>query len=508
MSVSAGTTLPLTAAQREIWIAEQRLGQANRVFRVGDYLEIHGRVDPVLFEQALLLVVAEAEALHVRFAEERGEVRQVMRGPGDWTPAWVDLSAEQDPERAAREWLEAAVARPMSLAEDRLFEYALLRLSPNRFYWYQGYHHAVMDAFGSLLITRRVADVYTALAQGRPVDPSPFGSLSDLVSADQQYRESAQFIRDRAYWMQHFADRPEPTGLIGRPSTTPDRYLRHTAGLDPAELTDLRAAGRRARVPWSHLVIAATAVYLHRTTGASTVVLGLPVTARLDLVQRRTPGTASNVLPLRLSLRPDMTLRELLDGIGERVHELGGHQRYRAEDLQRDLDLPGSMGTWYAPVVNVMSFDYALTFAGLPITAHNLSSGLVGDLTLAVWDRRDGTCPTVDLNAHPELCRDDELAAHHRRLLTVLRTLTTAETSLPVGRIDLLADEERAALLAAPNDVPEASKATLPGLFEAQAAAHPDAAAVVSGRTTTTYQELNEHANQLAHHLIAHGIGP
>ncbi|MGW3152629.1 condensation domain-containing protein, partial [Streptomyces sp. NPDC001177] len=318
-----------------------------------------------------------------------------------------------------------------------------------------------MDAFGSLLITRRVADVYTALAQGRPVDPSPFGSLSDLVSADQQYRESAQFIRDRAYWMQHFADRPEPTGLIGRPSTTPDRYLRHTAGLDPAELTDLRAAARRARVPWSHLVIAATAVYLHRTTGASTVVLGLPVTARLDLVQRRTPGTASNVLPLRLSLRPDMTLRELLDGIGERVHELGGHQRYRAEDLQRDLDLPGSMGTWYAPVVNVMSFDYALTFAGLPITAHNLSSGLVGDLTLAVWDRRDGTCPTVDLNAHPELCRDDELAAHHRRLLTVLRTLTTAETSLPVGRIDLLTDEERAALLAAPNDVPEASKATL-----------------------------------------------
>ncbi|MYW17046.1 AMP-binding protein, partial [Streptomyces sp. SID2955] len=522
LSVSAGTTLPLTAAQREIWIAEQRLGRANRVFRVGEYLEIHGRVDPVLFEQALRQVVAEAEALHVRFTEEHGEVRQVVHRPGDWSPELVDLGAEPDPGRAAREWLEAAVARPMRLAEGPLFEYALLRLGPDRFYWYQGYHHAVMDAFGSLLITRRVADVYTALAQGGPVGPSPFGSLSDLVAADQRYRTSEQFTRDQAYWTGHFADRPEPAGLVGRPSTTPERYLRHTAVLDPGELSGLRAAARRARAPWSHLVIAATAVYLHRMTGASTVVLGLPVTARLDQVQRRTPGTASNVLPLRPSLRPDTTLRELLDGIGERVLGLGGHQRYRAEDLQRDLGLPGNAGTWYAPVVNVMSFDYAVTFGGLATTAHNLSSGLVGDLTLAVWDRRDGTCPTVDLNVHPELCGDDELAAHHRRLLTVLRALSAAETSLPVGRIDLLTDEERAALLATPDHTPTTGTpgtatdtdtgagagATLPGLFETQAAAHPDAVAVISDTTTTTYRQLNEHANRLAHHLTHHGIGP
>ncbi|MCX4587513.1 non-ribosomal peptide synthetase [Streptomyces sp. NBC_01481] len=508
MSVSDRATLPLTAAQREIWIAEQRLGKANRVFRVGEYLEIHGQVDPVLFEQALLLVVAEAGALHVRFVEERGEVRQVVHELGDWSPSLVDLSEEPDPERAARDWLDAAVARPMDLAEDRLFEYALLRVDADRFYWYQGYHHAVMDAFGSLLITRRVADVYTALAQGRPVGPSPFGSLSDLLAADQNYRISDQFADDRAYWTERFADRPEPAGLVGRPTTTPERYLRHTAGLDPAELTELRNAARRARAPWSHLVIAATAVYLHRMTGASTVVLGLPVTARLNQVQRRTPGTASNVLPLRLSLRPDTTLGELLGQIGQRVFELGSHQRYRAEDLQRDLDLPGHVGTWYAPVVNVMSFDYAVTFAGLSATAHNLSSGLVGDLTLAMWDRRDGTGLTVDLNAHPEICPDRELAAHHRRLLTMLRTVTATAHSRPIGQIDLLTEEERAALLAIPDDVPPATETNLPGLFEARAVETPDAAAVVCGKTTLTYQELNERANRLAHLLAAHGIGP
>ncbi len=97
MSVSAGTTLPLTAAQREIWIAEQRLGRGNRVFRVGEYLEIHGGVDPELFAQALRLVVAEAEALHVRFVEGPGEVRQALQEPADWPLPVTDLSAEPDP---------------------------------------------------------------------------------------------------------------------------------------------------------------------------------------------------------------------------------------------------------------------------------------------------------------------------------------------------------------------------------------------------------------------------
>ncbi|MFD0278638.1 amino acid adenylation domain-containing protein, partial [Kitasatospora sp. NPDC127111] len=507
MSVNADSVLPLTAAQREIWIAEQRLPKANLVFRVGEYLEIHGQLDPALFEQALRLVVTEAEALHVRFTEEAGEVRQAVRPPTDWTPALVDLSAEADPEEAARDWLAAAAARPMDLRE-RLFEYALLRLGTDRHYWYQGYHHIVMDAFGSVLIARRTAEVYTALTEGRPVPPRTFGSLDGFLTADQNYRASEEFTRDREYWTGHFADRPEPTGIVARPSTVPDRYLRRSTALAPGESDGLREAARRARAPWSHLVIAAAAVHLHRVTGVTDVVLGLPVPARLDRLQRRTPGTASNVLPLRLTVRPELTLHQLLRQVAERIVELGRHQRYRSEDLQRDLDLPGGLGTWYAPVVNIMSFDAAPAFAGLASTAHSLSSGLVGDLALAVWDRRDGTGLTVDLNAHPELCPEPELAAHHGRFITALRAVAAAEPTQPLGRIDLLTAEERAAATAGAEETPPTSEATLPELFQARAAADPASVAVVCGGTTLTYGELDERANRLAHFLTARGAGP
>ncbi|WP_308282349.1 non-ribosomal peptide synthetase [Streptomyces lichenis] len=518
MSVSVGTELPVTAAQREIWMAEQRLPARNRVFRVGEYLEIHGRLDPVLCERALRLVVAEAQALHVRFAERGGEVRQTLREPGDWPLPVVDLSGHPDPGRAAREWLDEAVARPMDPAGDRLFAYALLRLGADRWYWYQGYHHAAMDAFGSLLVNRRVAEVYGALVAGRPVGPSPFGPLSALVEADRAYRASARLDADRAYWLARLADRPEPVGIVGRPTTVPDHYLRRSGRLSAEELAGLRALAARCRAPWSHLVIAATALRLHRTTGNPTVVLGLPVTARLDQVQRRTPGTASNVLPLRLTLRPESTLGELTAQVGRAVLELGRHQRYRAEDLQRELGLPGGIGGGYAPVVNVMSFDHALSFGGLPTTAHPLSSGLVGDLALAVWDRRDGAGPVVDLNAHPELCSQRELGFHHQGLLTALRAVARSAPSEPIGRIDLVTGAQRAALLAVPEVAEPGAEATLPELFEARVRATPDAVAVVGGGTSRTspeptyqeltYRELNARADRLARRLAAHGAGP
>ena len=45
-------------------------------------------------------------------------------------------------------------------------------------------------------------------------------------------------------------------------------------------------------------------------------------------------------------------------------------------------------------------------------------------------------------------------------------------------------------------------------LFEQQVEVTPDAIALVSSSASLTYHELNEQANQLAHYLCAHGVGP
>ncbi len=73
----------------------------------------------------------------------------------------------------------------------------------------------------------------------------------------------------------------------------------------------------------------------------------------------------------------------------------------------------------------------------------------------------------------------------------------------------MLTRAEREQILAGWNDtaalVPEA---TLPQLFEAQAARTPDAVAVTCQDTAVTYAQLNQRANQLARLLVARGARP
>ncbi|MFI0862141.1 amino acid adenylation domain-containing protein [Streptomyces smyrnaeus] len=516
--------LPLTAAQREIWLSEQHASQTGVALRVGEYLEICGPVDPVVFEAALRQVVAETDALRARLVLGDDGPVQTLEAELSWSLSVVDVGDEPDPEAAARGWIAQDLARPMEMAEGPLFSFALLELAPDRFWWSHMYHHAVMDSFGRSLVARRTAEVYTALARGRGIGRSPFGPLSVLVRADQKYRESPECAEDRRYWArqlegwQRAATIPPRLGFgaaehgvpgTEQPSHHPAPGTARTTEVHPFLCPQaLRAAARRAGITQNRFVIAAVALYIHRLTGTRDVVVGLAVAGRPDQVSRTTPGMLANGVPLRLTVRPDMSLGSLLAQVDDGVREAVAHQRYRGEDLHRELGLPRDAGTAFSPVVNLMGFPYDFTFDGHRCTAHQTSAGLFADLMIAVWDRRDDEGPQLQLRGAPEVYDDTALADHQRRLLRLLADLAECDPGLPLGTVDLLSADERQRLIGdgeAP--VRGAPAVPVPALFEEQVRSTPGAVAVSAADTTLTYGELNARANRFAHALIARGIG-
>ncbi len=506
---SDNTVLPLSAAQREIWLAEQKLSGENRVYKIGEYLAVYGPVDPVLFEAALRRVVGETDALHVRFVEGADGPQQVVTRLSEWPMPFVDISERNDPHAAALKWITADIKRPMLLDRGPLFGYALIKLAPDLFWWYQSYHHIVIDRFGFALIARRVAEVYNALAHQRSCPDRVFGSLRQLVDSDVIYRASDQFGQDRQYWMKRFTDRPDPVSLAGLHSGMPANSPHRTTSLSLSRVDRLQEAARRAEVRWSRLVIAAVAVYAYRLTGARDVVVGLPVTARTDPVLKRIPGLVSNVLPLRLSVRPDMRLSELIRQAATEVRGALKHQRYRGEDLHRDLGLPGSVGTLFTPVINIMPFDYDLCFSGYRTETHNVSLALVSDLIIEVVARKDGSGIRICWQASPETCSAEDLTAHQKRFINLLENFAVADLNQPIGRIDILSSQELTRLLIDYNNTAvELAETTFSALFESQVQASPEAVAAVFEDTTITYSQLNKRANKLAHTLIAKRIGP
>ncbi|NYV76462.1 amino acid adenylation domain-containing protein, partial [Streptomyces sp. UH6] len=511
MSRRDGDVLPLTAAQREIWLAEQSSRTPIPGYRVGECLEIHGPVDPELFEAALRRVVDEVDALHVTFADDGDGPRQILRESWDWAPVHLDLEAEPDPRAAAREWMERDLARPLDLGRDPLFGHALIRLSATEFLWYLNYHHVVLDAISASMVRQRVGEVYSALAEAGAVPPCPFGTLRDLVDSDAAYRSSADFTADRSYWTGRFADLPAPTRLSHTTATDPHRTLRVAGERELRTPEALRAAAGRAGVRWSRVVVAATALYAHRLSGAQDVVLALPVTARRgsgrDLMS--VPGTMSNVVPLRLTVRPDMPWGELVAQAAREVESAVAHERYRSEDLLRDLGAPGGIGTAFPLIVNIMAFNARPSFAGHPASVHHFVSGSTTDLAVWVFDYRDGNPPLLRLHGAPDAYGDDDLAAHQRRLLTLLDTVADCDPDQEVGRIDLLTPEEHREVVAlGTGPAAGAPDESLPELFREHVRSAPDLTALVCGDVSLTYAELDERANRLAQALMARGAGP
>src|SRR5690606_23146738 len=330
-----------------------------------------------------------------------------------------------------------------------------------------------------------------------------------VLAEEEAYRASEKFERDRAYWTERFADRPVAVSLSDGTAEPTADYLSRITVIPPDESAALAAGARRLRTAAPGLAIAATAAYVARMTGAEDVILGLAVGGRVTEASRETPAMLSTILPLRVAVRPDMTVEELVRTATRASARVLRHQRYRREDLLRDLRLLGERRRLHGPVINVMAFDYRLDFAGLPARTHAITTGPVDDLSINIYDNFDGTGVRVDFDAHPDLYTGDEVSAHLDRYVRLLKALGDADPSTPLRDIDLLDDAERALVLEEWNDTAlPVEPAVVPDLFEAQAARTPDAPAVTHGDLTLTYRELDERANRLAHHLIGRGVGP
>ncbi|GII00795.1 amino acid adenylation domain-containing protein [Planobispora takensis] len=518
-------TFPLTGAQAGIWFA-QRLDPDNPVYNTADRVDIRGPVDPAVLERALRRGLAEAEPLRLRFTEEPAQYLPECDSLRDSVTV-LDLRGEADPEAAAGQWIRADVRTPVDVVTGPLSGHALIRLAEDHFVWYLRAHHILIDAYALTMLVDRVAEIYSALVEGLPPGPSPFGGLLPVLEEEAAYRDSERHARDRAYWLDRMAGAPEPAGLAGVPAMSAREVVRHREALPATGHWEPLA--REARATWADVAAAGLAVYLGRLTGTTDVLIGLPLMNRSGAALR-VPCLTVNVLPLRLGVRPDVRLGDLVGQAARRVAEARRHSRYRIEDLRRDLGLSGSSRALFGPLLNIKPFGADVKFAGASAAVRNLAAGPVDDLAVALL--LDGDRLTLELDGNAALYSREDLAVHARRLARFLTSLALTPPDTPIGRLSLLTEDDEAAL-------PPGSRFTDSPLAEsrptgsrpveltgARAAAVPPVpptvvevlgerirltpgeTALTCGTESLTFGELGGRADRLARRLLARGAGP
>ncbi|MGW1728911.1 amino acid adenylation domain-containing protein, partial [Streptomyces sp. NPDC002306] len=507
MPASNTSRRALTAGQLGIWRAQQ-LHPENPAFNIAEYVEIHGAVNELLFERAVRSAAEEAETSSMRFSEDENGLPYQWPDNVPWEFHQLDLSSHENPRLSADQWMRADATRVADLAGNEIFTQVLLKIREDVYFWYQRVHHIIGDGYSGSLFAARVAELYTAYSKNAHPPKRWFPGFDMMLDADTEYRSSESFGTDRSFWLDTMSNYPEPASLSGTPPTsTPHRLVRHTAELDAVAVNHFKSSAKRFGTSFTVIAVAAAALNLHRSNGAPEVVIGLPVTGRWPSSLRMLPGMAANVLPVRISVHPGSSVLDLVKGTSLAIRKALRHQRYRYEDIVRDLKAVGKPDL-YSAMVNVMAFDYDLTFGDATSTAHNISGAQVNDISFSVYDRLSGSMDVV-VDANEDLYSEDRLAETSRQFHAVLHWICQASFEEKIGQVDLLESGERQRILGElSGSAMEVDEKTLPQLIEAQVSAAPHATAVAFEGQELSYTELNTRANRLARLLVGRGVGP
>ena len=481
-----------------------------------EVLRLRGPLDRGALERAINMIVERHESLRTHFEETGGGPVQVIEPVLRIPLAVEDLSelGEAEQQKRIADAMRLERKRAFDLASGPLLRTKLLKVGEQEHILLRAMHHIVSDGWSQAVLNRELLVLYEAYREGRgnPLKPLPV-QYADFALWQRERLEGGALEEGLAYWKNQLEGMPERLELpTDRPRPAVQTFEAEVCETSlSAELSEaLRRLSRENQATQYMTLLAAFAVLLSRYSGQDDIVVGSPIANRQEQQLEDLIGFFVNVLVMRVRVKGDKSFRELLHDVRKTALEAYQHQDVPFERLVEELAPERNLNS--TPIHQVM-----LAVQNMPTVAHGLkgvemervkAKGIQArfDLELNVWESGASTALTCLYNRDLfDRWRIEQMVRHYVRILEEI----TADSEQDVGSIDLLSDEERRRMLEEYNDTGrEASRATLPELFEAQVERTPEAIAVVYQDRRLTYSELNRRANQLAHLLIGKGIGP
>jgi amino acid adenylation domain-containing protein len=249
------------------------------------------------------------------------------------------------------------------------------------------------------------------------------------------------------------------------------------------ELLDQSAAGAEL------FLDAAWHALLARLTGATELLTAELLGGRSQPDLEDAIGPYAQLAPIRVSIGADTRFVELIDQLDRVRKDAHGWLDYA---LETDLGVLAD-GATAGFEASTAATDAAVPFVsaaaiGCPIELRWLGGG------------------ALELRYDPDVYAARDAEDVSQQLITLLGA-ALADPSQPLGALPLLAESARAQIYALGSTAqPAGAAGCLHHRFERQAAQTPELIALLGRDAAITFRELNERANQLAHHLIDLGV--
>lgn len=502
----------LSVSQERMWFLDRFIDRKSAYNIVASW-RVHGTIDPAAWQAATRAIVKRHEPLRTRIvADEAG------RASAQVTNAEPEVRFESAKDEAsALQRLHAEAASPFDLTQAPLLRGVVVSTGAHDHWCVLCIHHVAADGWSMGILTREWSEAYAAARRGRapawtglPATYSDFAAGRVAGIADRTLQD------DLEYWKSRLAkaprvlelptDSPRPSVMTYDGAIVVDALSGHTqAAIE-------RLAASEDATPFV-VLLAIFQTLLHRYSGQNDILIGTPVSGRNHPTLEPLVGCFINTVVLRNTVEGKTPFRNHLQQIKPSVWEALAHDSLPFERLVEALKLERNLS--HAPLFQVMLVLQNAPSSPLkaegwrvePLAVHN--GGAKFDLVLEIIPNTDGHGYRLALEYNTGLFRADtaqRLLGHY----TCLVAQACAHPDLPLGQLPLMSPTELAEIRSGFSD----ARALFPHSeclhtgFERQAARTPHAVALSCEGAHLTYAETNRRANQLAHHLVACGVGP
>ena len=518
-SIGEDFSLPLTEAQKEMWLAARMSEAASRAHNNTFVIHLRGDLRLHALLECLQGLVDRHDALRTSF--DLSEPRQYVAASSRIRTPIVDLTQKAQAEKDAE--LTAAIQSESDQAFDvtmsPLLRARLVKLSASHHVLLLTSNHLVADNWSVDVLLDELNALYAGRVQGLSARSAPAMQFREYVRLlnEPAHRESMSV--GEAYWLQHFTEPPAPTDLpsdFRRPVMRTYEAGEESRWLGPDLSQMMRRASAKQECSPETFLLAVFKVLANRLTGQEDLVVALPAVGQTAAWLKQESGSGAlvghcvNFLPVRSYCRTHLTFTHYLKTLETVVLNACKHQSFTYGSLLAKMPLPRDPGR--TPLVSlVFHLDRAATgfsLQGLDTEvqeAPRRTALFDLELKVAEFDQ--------DLKIACTFNSDLFAAQTIQRWLNHYRTLLADVLENPDKRLSelaLLTTEEQRQILVEWNDTAAAypREACVHELFEEQVLRTPDSVAVVCEDRQLTYHELNQQANQLAHYLRSLGVGP
>ena len=484
---SAAALQTLSDGQRSLWFMH-RLAPDSAAYHVSFALRADASLDVEKLRRAFDALVARHDMLRSRFPMGDGHP---VRVNGD--PPRLELFL-RDPR------LEEEAHRPFDIERDALVRFHLYRTTDGSQVLLFVAHHILVDFWSLVVLVDELRQLY-----GGAELPPLTATYADFV---QWQRALPETSLER--WRERLAGEIPPLVLPAdepRPPVQTYRGASHHFTID-AETT--RALRERMRADEATLfvgLLTAWMILLSRYSGQEDIVVGAPAAGRSRADFANVVGYFANLLPIRATIRAELSFRELLAEVKARVVEALALQDVPFPRIvERVAPRRDPSRSPLVQVAFALEKPHKLAQEGIAALALGRGGSRIalGDLELESVELRrhasqfDVTLMIVEsgevleaaLEYNANLFAPQTIARMARHFTNLLRSST-------------LMDEDERLLLeswnATERDYP--CESTLGELFDEQVALRPEAIAVEMGEERLTYRELSGRADELAARL-------